>query len=99
MRIEKFIDRHELDADVYFCEELGKEHMVFSEDSAVFSDARDRESARQLAESVGMKLEARMPLGYGGIESLIVFYQSCPNNTLPVLWSQNDGWRPLFPRL
>ena len=98
-RIERFIARHELDADVYFCEELGNEHMAFSEQSAVFADRRELEAAKQVAESVGVKLEPRIPLGHGGSESLVVFYQSCPNNTLPILWSQSPRWRPLFPRL
>ena len=98
-RIERTVARLRLDCSVYFCEELGSEHMVFSERSTVFTDRRYRESAREIAEAAGVKLESRMPLGYGGMQSLVVFYQSCPNNSLPILWSQGNGWRPLFPRL
>ena len=98
-RIERVIERNGLDCSLYFCEELGEEHMVFSERSTVFADRRDRELARQVAEAVGVELESRMPLGYGGTQSLVIFYQSCPNNSLPILWSRGNGWRPLFPRM
>ena len=65
-RIERVIERSGLDCALYFCEELGSEHRAFSEHSTVFADRRDRESARQLAEAVGVKVESLMPLGYGG---------------------------------
>ncbi len=98
-RIERVVERIGLDCSLHFCEELGNEHMVFSDRSTVFADRRDREAARQIAEAVGVEIEPRMPLGYGGTQSLVVFHQSCPNNSLPILWSQGNGWRPLFKRI
>jgi hypothetical protein len=38
------------------------------------------------------------PLGYYNSQSLIVFAHSTPNNTLPIIWSDLDGWSPIFPR-
>ena len=96
--INDYIDREGLDAQVYFCDELGDEHKAFSETSLIFPDAGDRERAREIAESKGVQLVRQMPLGFRNTQGTIVFYQSCPNNTLPILWSVGSGWPALFPR-
>ncbi len=98
-RLNRFIADNGLEADVYFCDELGDEDKVFSDASSIFLDPQERDRARQVAESKGVVLERRHPLGYGDTQSAVVFYQSCPNNTLPILWSAKSGWSPLFPRL
>jgi hypothetical protein len=41
---------------------------------------------------------SRSELGYGGIGGLLVFDHNTPNTTLPLLWSSERGWLPLFPR-
>ena len=97
-RAERAINRLGLQADVYFCDELGPEHEAFSETSAIFPDATERQLAKQVAESKGILLEQKHPLGYQGTQATVVFHQSCPNNTLPIFWSRKDGWAPLFPR-
>lgn len=98
-RIEKFVSLRGLNALVYFCDELGSEHKAFSTESIIFPDPSERDRAKQLAEAKGVLLEKRQPLGYGDMQASVVFYQSCPNNTLPIFWSRNSDWRPLFPRL
>ena len=98
-RVERFIEQSGLVIDVYFCDELGSEHKAFSEDSTVFPDPNTRDRAKQIAEATGMLLERRQPLGYGDIQALVTFSQSCPNNTLPILWSRNNNWTPMFPRI
>ena len=97
--IERFIKQSGLDADVHFCDELGPEDQAFSEVSRAFADPNERERAKQAAEAMGMKVEPRDPLGYRNTQALVVFYDSCPNNTLPIFWSQKGGWAPLFPRM
>ena len=97
--VKDFIDVKKLDGDVYCCDELGPEDRAFSEASTIFADVAERDRARQLAESKGVLLERRQPLGYSDSQALVVFPQSCPNNTLPILWSRNSGWAPLFPRI
>ena len=96
--IQRFIDRRGLEADVWFCDELGPEDKAFSDASAIFTDTAERNRGRQVAESKGVMLDGRQPLGYGDTQALIVFSQTCPNNTLPIFWSRNGGWSPLFPR-
>ena len=98
-RIERFIENSHLEAYVYFCDELGSEHKAFSDASLIFPDADERVRARQIAESKGVMLEKRNPLGYRDTQASVVFYESCPNNTLPIFWSQNDQWNALFPRM
>ncbi len=36
--------------------------------------------------------------GYGQCGLLLAFKHGCPNNSLPILWAQNEKWRPLFNR-
>ena len=81
-----------------FVDELGDEGKAFSENSPIFVDEAERERARSLAEAKGVQLFRRNPLGFRDTQATIVFYQSCPNNTLPILWSANGEWVPLFPR-
>lgn len=96
--IEEYIENNGLDAHVYFCDELGDEHKAFSDKSLIFPDAADRERARSMVEAKGVQLFRQHPLGFRDTQATIVFYQSCPNNTLPILWSANQDWIPLFPR-
>lgn len=44
-------------------------------------------------------IETRYPLGYGNSQSLIVFEHSVPNNTIPIIWSNQNSWKPLYPRV
>ena len=96
--IEEYIESNELNGLVYFCDELGDEHRVFSDTCAIFPDANERDRARAVAEAKGVQLFRRFPLGFRDTQATIVFYQSCPNNTLPILWSNNGQWIPLFSR-
>ncbi|MGD0339597.1 MAG: hypothetical protein ABSB78_12510 [Bacteroidota bacterium] len=38
------------------------------------------------------------PLGYQNSQSIIVFPYGPPNNTLPIIWSSDHNWHPLYPR-
>ena len=37
--------------------------------------------------------------GLGGLALAVVLYSNCPDNSLPILWSDVPGWRPLFRRV
>lgn len=51
------------------------------------------------AQEIGRKLDAKRPLGFGGTALLVAYYFQCPNNSLPLLWRQQDEgypWSRLF---
>lgn len=37
-------------------------------------------------------------LGYEGSEALMAFEYNTPNNSLPIIWAEQNGWCPLFKR-
>ena len=97
-RIENFAKRNVIDLEVHFCDTLETRDQVFSSDSKIFPEEGDRERAKSLVEGIGVRLERRQPLGYGGLGAAVVFEHKCPNNTLPIFWSKDSDWKPLFPR-
>jgi hypothetical protein len=70
----------------------------FHAESRFFGTEHDRFMAESIAQREGERLEKRQPLGYGGCQAVVVFEGRCPNNTLPILWSDRAGWKPLFRR-
>lgn len=97
-RITEFIHNNNLDAVVHFCDPLGEEYMAFSNRSRIFPNPIDRNRARDVAEQKGVALFSDHPLGYQDTQALVVFDDHCPNNSLPILWADKDGWPALFPR-
>ena len=76
------------------------EYKVFSDESLVFTEKGKRDCAKQVCESYGSELEGiEHALGYKDSEALIGFHHNIPNNTLPVIWSNEKGWHPIFPRI
>jgi len=54
------------------------------------------------ARTVIDRTSARFPTtayGYRGIGTLVVLHTNCPDNTPALLWSAENGWKPLFPRV
>lgn len=37
--------------------------------------------------------------GFGGLALAAALYANCPDNSLPLLWTTSDGWRPLYKRV
>jgi hypothetical protein len=42
---------------------------------------------------------SRSELGYGNVGALLAFRHNTPNVSLPVIWGDGNGWKPLFPRV
>src|SRR5690606_8496475 len=55
--------------------------------------------AKQFCSDIGSSIYSKSPFGYGGKALNMVFYDTCPNNTLPLVHSSGKDWRPLFPRI
>jgi len=86
-------------AKVHICDPLDESAKVFSDKSRVFTNPDNLARAKFIAYQYGSNLVKFNPLGYGTCEAIVVFAESCPNNTLPILWSDSKDWIPLFKRL
>jgi hypothetical protein len=97
-RLEKAAETMGLPINIHLCDLLVENDRCFSDQSRIFPEEVDRHRARQVAKEAGVKLEKSAPLGYADSQATIVFWDACPNNTLPILWSAKQNWLPLFPR-
>ena len=84
--------------EVCVCDVLSSEDRAFSEDSTLFVTREDRIHAHDLCYRIGQNIYPDGSLGYKDVQALVVFDDSCPNDTLPILWQSKKGWTPLFPR-
>jgi hypothetical protein len=53
---------------------------------------------RDFCYKYGVILDCDNPLGYENTQGMTTFSYGAPNNLLPILWSSNKKWRPIFPR-
>lgn len=77
---------------------LTDQDRAFSAESLVFGSDSERLRAKDIAFNIGKTLVPATPLGHNPGEALVVFDTNCPNNSLPILWSNANGWKPLFER-
>ena len=92
-----------LDFDLRVCDPLVEREFAFSR-NGIWTDVDELERAKALCIDLGASIYRNDPLGYGGQGLLIVFPDTCPNNSLPILHSSahpasTRRWTPLFPRL
>jgi len=79
-----------------------EEDKCFSENSRVLADPSEREEFKRFCFEVASRyfggLGSKHRLGFNGTGSLVVFADTVPNNTLPIIWYDNSSeWSPLFP--
>lgn len=84
--------------DINICDPLSESDRIFSESSNYFESNSDKSIAYELSLKHGKQLEDQHPLGYKDSQAFVVFENSCPNNTLTVLWKEKKDWYPLFKR-
>jgi len=99
-KVEQVINQLSIPVIVRYCELLDETAQCFSETSQTFQDADERRQAKEIAIRQGKKLEKDCPIGYGNLGLAVVFEHGCPNDTLPILWSESitPPWIPLFRR-
>lgn len=85
-----------LDIDLRVCEYLDESNHVLS--ARNWSNEEEVSVARQLCMDLGRRVYKNNPLGYGDKGLNVVFFDTCPNNTIPIVHSAGPGWFPLFPR-
>lgn len=93
---------HEMgtNVDLRICEHIEPGLQAFGE-GAAWASGSEAERAYSLVRTLGARVYKKRPLGYGDLGLLLVFPQTVPNNSLPILHSQATGaerWDPLFPR-
>ncbi len=93
------------DVTVVCTRRLTESDKAFAPNSALFASTDERLRAKRIAETVGVALEKKQPLGYEDSQSLVVLHDNVPNNTLPILYKDKEGsvyrgkpWKALFPR-
>lgn len=96
--IESEAKRLPFQVDPFVCDLLTEKDKCFSSEGKIFAEESDLVKARQIAHDYGYKLVKKMPLGYKDNQLLITFYETCPNNSLPILWADQPTWTALFSR-
>jgi hypothetical protein len=93
-----------LDFELRICEPLMAGLFAFDKSSGIWSSDDELERAQALCRDIGVNIYRDSPIGYGDQGLLVVFPETCPNNTLPIIHSEarTDAprkWLPLFPRI
>lgn len=74
----------------------------FNPHKKVFGSYFKTKAVREMCYKYGEQLYKDWPLGFENTQSLVLMQHSSPNNTVPVLWSDNQyqgrKWNPLVPR-
>lgn len=102
--VERLVSELGLPIQIRACDSLDDSARCFHETSHIFPNPEEREEAKQIALRYGLDIVKEMasedmkPLGFGDSQAAVVFEDSCPNNTLPILWAKTDTWNPLFKR-
>ena len=76
-------------------EQLGDEADVFSGDHPLFDESAGH-TLLEYCESTACP--PHFVRGFGDCGLLVALKHGCPNNSLPILWYSDGGWRPLFHR-
>jgi hypothetical protein len=81
---------------------LNDSDRCFTDSSKIIPDPEQRNEFRRFCTSVAQEkmrgLPSRFWLGYEENGALVVFSDSVPNNSVPILWYGGGSWMPLFPR-
>jgi hypothetical protein len=91
----------DVDIDLRICEPLTQTVFPPGEESGWWESKEEKEKAKALCVELGAAIYKDAPLGYGFQGLSVVFPETCPNNSLPILHSSDGrqgGWKPLFQR-
>lgn len=74
----------------------------FDPQEKLFGSYFKTKNVREMCYKYGIQLYKEYPLGYENTQCLVLMQHSSPNNSIPVLWSDNEyngkQWNPLVPR-
>ena len=90
------------DFEVIYGEEILMKDTCNSPASYHYNNQIEYEKTTNLIKKHHQRIKIRnkdiTAFGYGDNGLLVVFYESCPNNTLPILWHKSENWNALFQR-
>lgn len=99
--VREQIDKLDNDASLHVVEPIVEKHFAFPDGLGFWTSAEEKGRAKELCQRVGSQIHRTNPLGYGNQGLLLVFPDTCPNNTLPILHGESpepNKWRAIFPR-
>ncbi|EAP0001014.1 ATP-binding protein [Salmonella enterica] len=99
--VNSTLKKHSEDNELYIAELLNHSNYAFIKENLNFwENEEEMHRAKSLCLGLGAKLYKK-PLGYNDQGLLLVLPETCPNNSLPILFQTKVGanaWNPLFPR-
>ena len=93
--------------NVIACIVMNDTSKAFSDSSIIFQGYSPelKEQAKTMCTYYGEKIlsnedkkDGATPLGYGDCGYLLGTYYNTPNNTLPIIWAEENSWNPIFKR-
>ncbi|MCK4662282.1 MAG: hypothetical protein KAT68_05415 [Bacteroidales bacterium] len=96
--VEKIIKKTNLPIKLLLLDPLDNSNKCFYSNSLIYTEPIKREKAKDICNKIGLQLEKKHPLGFGNCQATVVFPNTCPNNSLPILWKETNRWKPLFKR-
>lgn len=98
-KVKATLDKFGVAHDLYLCEILSPKSYAFPVEGHGFWESDEQmHRAKALCLQLGSKLY-KQPLGFKNQGLLLVLPETCPNNSLPILYKAKVGaWTPLFPR-
>lgn len=95
------LSKHNVDIDFRIASPAAARVSAFSSESKIWASDEEKGRAKELCQRIGSMIHRSNPLGYGDQGMLLVFPDSCPNNSMPILHGSAHGrekWKPLFER-
>jgi len=98
-KVKSVLDRYGVSNQLYLCEIVSSTSYAFPVEGCGFWENEEQmHKAKAMCVQVGSKLY-KHPLGFKNQGLLLVLPETCPNNSLPILYRAKVGvWTPLFPR-
>ncbi|MDN5114013.1 phosphoribosyltransferase-like protein [Aliarcobacter butzleri] len=97
--IENELDKLKINnIKIIICEPLNESDKCFSDESKIYTNPDERRNAKDICLNKGYSLVKKDPLGFGNCEATVLFPDTCPNNSLPILWAEDKDFKPLFKR-
>ncbi|MFV3290868.1 ATP-binding protein [Pseudomonas sp. X4] len=100
-KVNSALSKLSIKSELHICEIIPSSGFAFlDEEISFWNDISEMHRAKALCRNLGSKLY-KNPLGFKGQGLLLVLPETCPNNSLPILYrtkKEEPSWTALFPR-